>query len=97
MVVVTVSADENGNFIADHYSGDIAAAFEKGEMPIVKAIGGGELQIFNLHKISAGVALFHYVSLAGNPENADVTIAQCNIGEGTVAVSSRFITAANNP
>ena len=97
LFVVTVSADESGHFIADHYWGDIAAAFKRGEMPVVKTTGYDNTQIFTLHMLSDGVALFHYVSLAGNPENADVSIVQCNIGEGTVVVSSRYITANNNP
>lgn len=95
--VVTVSAGENGNIIADHYRGDIAAALERGEMPIVKYTNGGETQIFNLHKISDTVALFHYVSLAGNPQNADVYFLQCIIENEQVSVSSRTITADNTP
>lgn len=95
--VVTVSADENQNIIADHYRDDIAAAFERGEMPVVKTIFGDETQIFNLNKITAEVAMFSYVALAGNPANADAHIQQCNIEQETVRVLSRVITAANNP
>ena len=91
--VVTVSADESGTLIAGHYRDDIAAAFEKGEMPVVKAINDGETQIYNLNTISDTVALFHYVSLGGTPQNADVFLQQLHIGKEKVSFSSRTITA----
>ena len=47
--VVTASADESGTMIVDHYRDDIATAFEKGKMPIVKATIEGKTQIFNLN------------------------------------------------
>ena len=91
--VVTVSAGESGNFIADHYLDDIAAAFENGEMPIAKATFEGTTQIFNLDEISNTVAEFLYVSLGGNPENADVLLQQLHIGKEKVSVSARNIMA----
>ena len=92
--VVTASPDESGNIIVDHYRDDIATAFEKGEMPIVKATFEGATQIFNLNEISNTVALFLYVSLGGNPENADVLSQQLHIGKEKVSVSVRNILAA---
>ena len=91
--VVTVSADESGNIIADHYRDDIATAFEKGEMPIVKATFEGETRIYNLNAIGDAVATFHNVSLGGNPENADVFLQQCHITKENVSVSVRNIVA----
>ena len=91
--VVTASTDESGNIIVDHYRDDIATAFEKGEMPIVKATFEGETQIFNLNTISDTGALFHCVSLGGNSENADVFLQQCHIGKEKVSVSLRNIMA----
>lgn len=91
--VVTASTDESGNIIVDHYRDDIATAFEKGEMPIVKATFEGTTQIFNLNEISNTVALFLYVSLGGNPENADVLLQQLHIGKEKVSVSVRNIIA----
>ena len=97
LFVVTVSADENGNIIADHYRDDIVTAFEKGETPIVKGIAADETQIFNLAAISNDTAMFVYVSLAGNPENADVFLQQCQIGKETVSISIRTIGKLGNP
>ena len=91
--VVTASADESGNIIVDHYRDDIATAFEKGEMPIVKATFDGTTQIFNLDEISNTVAEFFYVSLAGNTENSDVFLQQLHIGKEKVNVSVRNIAA----
>lgn len=91
LFVVTLSADESGNIIADHYSDDIATAFERGEMPIVKAPAKDETQIFTLNAISDTYALFHNVFLAGNSENADVFLQQCHIGKEEVHVSFRSI------
>ena len=91
--VVIASADESGNIIVDHYRDDIATAFEKGVMPIVKATFEGETQIFNLSTISDTVALFRYVSLAGNSENADVLLQQLHIGKEKVSISVRNIMA----
>ena len=91
--VVTSSVDESGNIIADHYLDDIATAFEKGEMPIVKATFEGITQIFNLNEISDKFAEFSYVSLGGNPENADVFVQQLNIEKEKVIVSGRNIMA----
>ena len=91
--VVTVSADENQNIIADHYRDDIAAAFERGEMPIVKTIFEAETRIYNLNAIDDTVATFHNVSLGGNPENADVFLQQFHIGKEKVSVSIRNIMA----
>ena len=91
--VVTASADESGNIIVDHSRDDIATAFEKSEMPIVKATFEGETQIYILSTISDTVALFHYVSLGGNSENADVLFQQLHIGKENVSVSSRNIMA----
>ena len=92
--VVTVSAAESENFIADHYLDDITAAFEKGEMPIVKATFEGTTQIFNLDEISNTVAEFLYVSLGGNPNNANVSLQQLHIGKEKVSASVRNIMAA---
>ena len=91
--VVTASTDQNGNIIVDHYRDDIAAAFEKGEMAFVKATFEGATQIFNLNEISDTTALFHYISLGGNSENADVFLQQLHIGKEKVSVSVRNITA----
>ena len=95
--VVTVSTDESGNIITDHDRDDIATAFEQGEMPIVKSIAEGETHIYNLNTLSDTEALFTYVSLAGNPENADVYLQQCHIEKEKVNASSRIIMAPNNP
>ena len=92
--VVTASTDDGGNIIVDHFRDDIATAVERGEMPIVKATLGGETQIFNLDEISDTVAVFIYVSLGGNPQNADVLLQQLHIGKEKVSVSSRNISAA---
>lgn len=94
LFVVTVSAGENGNFISDHYRDDIAAAFAKGELPLAKATFEGTTQIYNLNEISDTVALFDYVSLGGNSQNADVTLQQLHIGKDKVSASARNIAAA---
>ena len=89
--VVTVSDDESGNIIADHYRDDIATAFEKGEMPIVKTTFDGETSIiiYNLNAIEDTVATFHNVSLGGKPNNADVFLKQLNIEKEKVIFSIR--------
>ena len=92
--VVTVSPSESGNFVADHYLDDITAALEKGEMPIVKATFEGITQIYNLNEISNTTALFVYIALGGNSQNADVLLQQLHIGKDKVSASVRNITAA---
>ena len=91
--VVTASTNESGNIIVDHYRDDIATAFERGEMPVVKATFEGTTQIFNFAEISNTVAEFLYVSLGGNPENADVSLQQLHIGKEKVSASVRNIMA----
>ena len=91
--VVTVAADENGNFIADHYLNDIAAACDRGEIPIVKMSHEGETIFCRICSIDDTVALFYHVTLAGNVENADVLLAQVHITDATVAHSMRNIFA----
>ncbi len=90
---VTVSADESGTIIADHYRDDIVTAFEKGKIPIVKATFEGSTQIFNLNEISDTYAEFHYVTLGGNPENAHVFLQQLDIHKEKVIFLRRNIMA----